>query len=239
LAQQKNIRKSKFREYTEAIIIAVILALLIRAVVVQAFKIPSGSMLETLQIGDHILVNKFIYGLKLPFSDSRFLIFSPPRRGDVIVFSFPGNKEIPECTSFSQNLSARVGNTIRHGNPFYLFKDDCRDFIKRVVGVGGDTIEIKNKKVYINNVPFDESYTIFKDASTGSSPRDNFGPFTVPRKSLFVMGDNRDQSYDSRFWGIVDMSEIKGKAFIIYWSWNGAGGLLDKVRWDRLGKSIE
>ncbi len=239
MAQQKNIRKSKFREYTEAIIIAVILALLIRAVVVQAFKIPSGSMLETLQIGDHILVNKFIYGLKLPFSDSRLLIFSPPRRGDVIVFSFPGNKEIPECTSFSQNLSARVGNTIRHGNPFYLFKDDCRDFIKRVVGVGGDTIEIKNKKVYINNVPFDESYTIFKDDTTGSSPRDNFGPFTVPRKSLFVMGDNRDQSYDSRFWGIVDMSEIKGRAFIIYWSWNGAGGLLDKVRWDRLGKSIK
>ncbi len=239
MAQQKNIRKSKFREYTEAIIIAVILALLIRAVVVQAFKIPSGSMLETLQIGDHILVNKFIYGLKLPFSDSRLLIFSPPRRGDVIVFSFPGNKEIPECTSFSQNLSARVGNTIRHGNPFYLFKDDCRDFIKRVVGVGGDTIEIKNKKVYINNVPFDESYTIFKDDTTGSSPRDNFGPFTVPRKSLFVMGDNRDQSYDSRFWGIVDMSEIKGRAFIIYWSWNGAGGLLDKVRWNRLGKSIK
>ncbi len=239
MAQKKNIRKSKFREYAEAIIIAVVLALLIRAVVVQAFKIPSGSMLETLQIGDHILVNKFIYGLKFPFSDSRILIFSPPKRGDIVVFSFPGNKEIPECTSFSQNLSARVGNTIRHGNPFYLFKDDCRDFIKRVVGVGGDTIEIKNKKVYINNVPFDESYTIFKDDTTGSSPRDNFGPFTVPRKSLFVMGDNRDQSYDSRFWGIVDMSEIKGRAFIIYWSWNGAGSLLDKVRWDRLGKSIE
>ena len=239
MAQKKNINKSKFREYTEAIIIAVVLALLIRAVVVQAFKIPSGSMLETLQIGDHILVNKFIYGLKFPFSDDRLLIFSPPKRGDVIVFSFPGNKEIPECTSFSQNLSARIGNTIKRANPFYLFKDDCRDFIKRVVGVGGDTIEIKNKKVYINKVPLDESYTIFKDDTTGSSPRDNFGPFTVPRKSIFVMGDNRDQSYDSRFWGIVDMSEVKGRAFIIYWSWNGEGNLLDKVRWDRLGKSIK
>lgn len=239
MAKNKNIRKSKFREYTEAIIIAVFLALLIRAFVVQAFKIPSGSMLETLQIGDHILVNKFIYGLKFPFSDSRFLIFSPPRRGDIIVFSFPGNKEIQECTSFSSNLSARVGNAVKRGNPFYLFKDDCRDFIKRVVGVGGDKIEIKNKKVYINNVPLDESYTIYKDDNADSSPRDNFGPFTVPRRSLFVMGDNRDQSYDSRFWGIVDISEIKGKAFIIYWSWNGEGGLLDKVRWSRIGDAIE
>ena len=100
--------KSKFREYAEAIIIAVFLALLIRAFVVQAFKIPSGSMLETLQIGDHILVNKFIYGLKFPFSDNRILIFNPPKKGDIIVFSFPGNKEIPECTSFSKNLSAKA-----------------------------------------------------------------------------------------------------------------------------------
>lgn len=238
MASNKIIRKSKVREYIEAIIIAVLLALLIRAFVVQAFKIPSGSMLETLQIGDHILVSKFLYGLKFPFTDNRFLIFSPPRRGDVIVFSFPGNKEKRECTSFSSNLSARIGNAVSHGNPFYLFKDDCRDFIKRVVGVGGDKIEIKNKKVYINNIPLDEPYTIYKDDKTDSTPRDNFGPFTVPRRSLFVMGDNRDRSYDSRFWGIVDMSEIKGKAFIIYWSWNGKGGLLDKVRWNRIGKTI-
>jgi signal peptidase I len=231
-------RKSKLREYVEAIIIAVFLALLIRAFVIQAFKIPSGSMLETLQIGDHILVNKFVYGLRFPFTDNRVLIFNPPRRGDVIVFSFPGNKEIPECTSFSSNLSARVGNSLKHGNPFYLFKDDCRDFIKRVVGVGGDKVEIKDKKVYINNVPLDESYTVYKDDKIDPS-RDNFGPFTVPRRSFFVMGDNRDQSYDSRFWGIVDISEIKGKAFIIYWSWNGKGSLLDLVRWNRIGKTIE
>ena len=230
--------KSKFREYIEAIIIAVFLALLIRAFVVQAFKIPSGSMLETLQIGDHILVNKFVYGLNFPFTNNRVMIFSSPRRGDIIVFSFPGNKDIPECTSFSNNLSARVGNTVKHGNPLYLFKDDCRDFIKRVVGVGGDKIEIKNKKVYINDLPLNEPYTVYKDNNTDPA-RDNFGPFTVPRNSFFVMGDNRDQSYDSRFWGIVDMNEIKGKAFIIYWSWNGEGGLLDLVRWGRIGKTIK
>lgn len=238
MAKNKNIRKSKFREYTEAIVIAVFLALLIRAFVVQAFKIPSGSMLETLQIGDHILVNKFIYGLRFPFTDSRFLIFNTPRKGDIIVFSFPGNKEKQECTSFSYNLSARVGNAVKHGNPFYLFKDDCRDFIKRVVGVGGDKIEIRNKTVYVNNLPLDEPYTIYKD-SKFSPPRDNLESFTVPRRSFFVMGDNRDQSYDSRFWGFVDMSEIKGKAFIIYWSWNGEGSLLDKVRWSRIGASLK
>ncbi len=239
MASNKTIRKSKFREYTEAIIIAVLLALLIRAFVVQAFKIPSGSMLETLQIGDHILVNKFIYGLKFPFTDSRVLIFSPPKRRDIIVFSFPKNKEKRECTSLSSNLSARVGNAVRRGNPFYLFKDDCRDFIKRVVGVGGDRIEIRNKKVYVNNVPLDEPYTIYRDDKTDPGPRDNFGPFIVPRNSFFVMGDNRDQSYDSRFWGIVDISEIKGKAFIMYWSWNSEGTFLNKVRWNRIGKVIE
>jgi len=98
LANKSVVRKSKFREYTEAILIAIVLALLIRAFVVQAFKIPSGSMLETLQIGDHILVNKFMYGITIPFSDSRFLVFTPPKRGDVIVFSFPKNREKEEQT---------------------------------------------------------------------------------------------------------------------------------------------
>jgi signal peptidase I len=235
---KKTLRKTKFREYTEAIIIAVFLALLIRAFVVQAFKIPSGSMLETLQIGDHILVNKFIYGIRAPFTDSRFLIFSPPKRGDVIVFSFPKNEEKEECRSAFKNISTRFGNAWSSGNPFYLFKDDCRDFIKRVVGVGGDTIDIRNKVVYVNDVALDESYTVYKDLTIEGTPRDNFGPFTVPRNSYFVMGDNRDQSYDSRFWGVVDMKEIKGKAFIMYWSWDSHGSLLSKVRWSRLGKLI-
>ncbi len=239
MASKKRYRKTKTREWIEAIVIAVALALLIRAFVVQAFKIPSGSMKETLLVGDHILVNKFIYGTKIPFTDSRVLIFNPPKRGDVIVFSFPKNKEIPECTSVGKNISTRVGNVFSSGNPFNLFKDDCRDFIKRVVGVGGDKIEIKNKVVYVNDVALAEEYTVFKDGSSNdNSPRDNFGPFTVPRNSFFAMGDNRDQSYDSRFWGIVDISEVRGKAFIMYWSWNSNGSFLDKVRWNRIGKLI-
>jgi len=239
LAVKKAAGKSKTREYIEAIAIAVVLALMIRAFVVQAFKIPSGSMLETLQIGDHILVNKFTYGIQLPFSDTRYLMFNQPKRGDVIVFSFPKNKEKPECTSFMNNVSARVGNVFSSGNPFYLFKDDCRDFIKRVVGVGGDVIEVRDKVVYVNGEPLDEPYTIHKDILIEDSLRDNFGPFTVPRRTIFVMGDNRDQSYDSRFWGVVDMEEIKGRAFIKYWSWNSNGALTEKVRWERIGELIK
>ncbi len=238
MAGKKTYRKSKSREWIEAVFIAVILALLIRAYVVQAFKIPSGSMKETLLVGDHILVNKFIYGTNIPFTDKRVLIFDPPKRGDVIVFSFPKNKEIPECTSFSKNISTRMGNVFSSGNPFHLFKDDCRDFIKRVVGIGGDKIEIKKKVVYVNGIALPEPYTVFKDDKFENGQRDNFGPFIVPRMNYFVMGDNRDQSYDSRFWGIVEMEEIKGKAFIMYWSWNKDGSILDKVRWSRIGKLI-
>jgi len=231
-------RKSKLREYTEAIIIAVCLALLIRAFIVQAFKIPSGSMIPTLLVGDHILVNKFTYGVTVPFTDSRVLMFNQPKRGDVIVFSFPKNREIEECTSMSKNISTRLSNAWSSGNPFYLFKDDCKDFIKRVIAVGGDRIEVRNKIVYVNGTPLIEPYAIHNDLSVEGSPRDNFGPYTVPRGSFFVMGDNRDQSYDSRFWGIVDMDEIKGKAFIMYWSWDAEGSLLNQIRWSRLGKLI-
>jgi signal peptidase I len=234
-------KKSKFREYAEAIIIAIFLALLIRVFVVQAFKIPSGSMVPTLVRGDHILVNKFIYGLKIPFSDSRFLIFRQPKRGDIIVFSFPGNKKKEECTNISKNITTRLENAWNSGNPFYLFKDNCRDFIKRIVGVGGDKIEIKNKTVYINDIALVEPYAVHKDLNivdANIEPRDNLGPIIVPRRKFFVMGDNRDQSYDSRYWGFVDIEEIKGKAFIIYWSWNSSGNWLEKVRWDRIGKLI-
>lgn len=196
-------KQSKLWEYTKAIVTALILALIIRTYVIQAFKIPSGSMLQTLLIGDHILVNKFIYGTKLPFSDKRILVFTKPKRGDIIVFKYP--------------------------------EDPSRDFIKRVIGVEGDIIEERNKIVYVNGKPLNEPYVQHTDNSVGIEPRDNFGPYLVPKNKLFVMGDNRDQSYDSRYWGYVDMKDVKGKAFIIYWSWDN----IRKIpRLNRIGKLI-
>ncbi len=189
-------------EYIQAIAMAVILALFIRAFVVQAFKIPSGSMLDTLAIGDHILVNKFIYGLKIPFTDHILVPVSEPHREDIIVFEYP--------------------------------VDTSKDFIKRVIGLPGDRIEIVNKKVYVNGQPLNEPYIRYSDRLVlppGVQPRDNYGPIVVPPDKLFVMGDNRDQSYDSRFWGFVDESKVKGKAFIIYWSWDSSRF---GVRWSRL-----
>ena len=209
-------RKSTFREYTEAIIIALLLALFIRTFVVQAFKIPSGSMLYTLLIGDHILVNKFIYGIKNPFNGNTWIPIKKPERGDVVVFKYPINP--------------------------------AQDYIKRVIGLEGDTIEIRNKKVYVNGEPQDESYTIFLDKKTlpaGEVNRDNMPPITVPDNSLFVMGDNRDNSYDSRFWKFVDLKAVKGKAFIFYWSWDktkfnswAPTDIYRSVRWNRIAHLV-
>ncbi len=199
--------KSKIREYAEAIAIAIVIALFIRAFVVQAFKIPSGSMKPTLLIGDHILVNKFIYGIKLPYFRTTLVPITQPRRGDVVVFIYP--------------------------------EDRSKDFIKRVIGVAGDTIEIRNKKIYLNGALHTDTHGVYTDdfIIPGSvQPRDNFGPVTVPEGSLFVMGDNRDQSYDSRFWGFVPLRDVLGEAFIIYWSWNGDD---HSVRWNRLGKILK
>ena len=199
-------KKSKLREYAEAIITALILALIIRAYVVQAFKIPSGSMKPILLVGDHILVLKFIYGTKLPFTDKRVLVFTEPKRGDIIVFRFP--------------------------------KDRSRDFIKRVIGVGGDVVEERNKVVYVNGKPLNEPYVQHTDNDIrplSRDVRDNFGPVYVPEGKLFVMGDNRDQSYDSRYWGFVDIKDVKGKAFIIYWSWDSQRHL---PRLGRIGKLV-
>ena len=199
--------KSRLRENIEAIVVAVILALFIRTFIVQAFKIPSGSMKETLQIGDHILVNKFIYGIKLPFLQTTLVSITDPQRDDIVVFEFPEDKD--------------------------------KDFIKRVVGVAGDVVEVRNKKVRVNGVLQEANYIVNSDPHLfpgNVQPRDNFGPVTVPAHSLFVMGDNRDHSYDSRYWGFVDLKAIKGKAFIIYWSW-------DKdnfgVRWRRIGHILK
>jgi signal peptidase I len=199
--------KSRLRENVEAIVVAIILALFIRTFIVQAFKIPSGSMKETLQIGDHILVNKFIYGVKLPYLQSTLIPIKNPSTGDIVVFEFPEDKD--------------------------------KDFIKRVVGVAGDVVEIRNKQVWVNGSLQQGSFIVNSDPHVfpgNLQPRDNFGPVTVPEHSLFVMGDNRDHSYDSRYWGFVDLKAVKGKAFIIYWSW-------DKdnfgVRWGRLGNILK
>ena len=200
-------KKSGLRENIEAIAIAILLALFIRTFVVQAFKIPSGSMKETLQIGDHILVNKFIYGIKLPFVQKNIIPIKEPKREDIIVFRYPENPKL--------------------------------DFIKRVVGVEGDVIEVRNKKLYVNEEWVHRDYTIHTDAHiipAAYNKRDNFGPILVPKDSLFVMGDNRDNSKDSRFWGFVKLNAVKGKAFMIYWSWNknNADTVLNYVRWDRI-----
>jgi len=208
IASEGPIRPKKgiFREYFEAILIAIILALLIRTFIVQAFKIPSGSMKPTLLVGDHILVNKFIYGVKFPFVKTTLIPITDPERGDIVVFKFP--------------------------------EDPKKDFIKRVIGIPGDIVEIRNKKVYLNHKPMEDNYGTYLDPHVipGSArPRDNFGPVTVPAQSIFVMGDNRDHSYDSRFWGFVDLSMLKGKAFIIYWSWNKENS---GIRWGRLGSLL-
>ncbi|MBW2592511.1 MAG: signal peptidase I [Deltaproteobacteria bacterium] len=200
-------KKSGLRENIEAILIAIVLALFIRTFVVQAFKIPSGSMKETLQIGDHILVNKFLYGVKLPFVDKTIIPLKDPKRGDIVVFKFP--------------------------------KEPDKDYIKRVVGVAGDIISIRNKKVYVNGQLQKNPHIMHTDPRIYQAivqPRDNMKPRTVPPDSIFVMGDNRDNSYDSRFWGFVNLKAVRGKAFIIYWSWNSEDF---GVRWNRLGNLLK
>jgi signal peptidase I len=212
--------KSKVREYTEAIVLAVILALFIRAFIVQAFKIPSGSMIPTLLVGDHILVNKFIYGVRIPFTDSKVLTFKEPQRGDVIVFIYP--------------------------------EDPSKDFIKRVVGLPGDTVQIKGKDVYINGEHYKDPHARFRrnDHFRGVDWRYGKKPTVVPQDSLFVLGDNRDNSKDSRYWGFVPIESVRGKAFMIYFSngstvnrtpWNIPAKLFDAFRfnrWDRMGNVI-
>jgi len=200
-------KRGLLRENIEAILVAVLIALFIRTFAVQAFKIPSGSMKQTLQIGDHILVNKFIYGIKIPYWQKKLVPFKTPQREDIIVFKYP--------------------------------VDPKKDFIKRVVGVAGDVVESRDKQLYVNNKLVNHDYGIHTDSHIypgQTRPRDNFGPIKVPENALFVMGDNRDESFDSRFWGFVDLKAVNGKAFIIYWSW-------DKdnfgVRWKRLGRLLK
>ena len=194
--------KSVFREYAEALGVALLLALVIRTFVVQAFKIPSGSMLPTLEIGDHILVNKFIYGprLEVPltqYSLGRLPGLRAPHPGDVVVFVYP--------------------------------RDRTKDFIKRIVAVEGQTIEVHGTQLIVDGKVRDDPHAHY------SGRHVDFGPYTVPTGHVFVMGDNRDQSYDSRFWGPVPIDDIKGLALVIYWSWGGDHW----VRWERLGHLVD
>lgn len=195
--------KSTFREYTEAILIALVLAFIIRSFIVQAFKIPSGSMIQTLLVGDHILVNKFIFGPQIPFTTIRLFPFEKPKRGEVVVFLEPTERK--------------------------------KDFIKRVIGLPGETIQVINRQVYIDGEPLkDETYAYYAN-SRYVRGLDNFGPFKVPEGNYFMMGDNRENSSDSRVWGPVPFELMKGEAFLIYWSWNGPER---KVRWGRIGDLI-
>ncbi len=225
-------KKSFYKEWIEPFLIAALVALFIRQFVVEAFKIPSGSMIPTLRIGDHLLVNKFVYGPRIPFTDTRLFTGAEPKRGDIIVFKYPEN--------------------------------ETKNFIKRVVGLPGDKIEIKNGVLFINDQPvavkekgvyndqdekalspfypkpelLEEQLGIVKHqilylhTQTGY----DFGPVLVPKDSAFVMGDNRDNSQDSRVWGFVRMNKILGKAFIIYWSWDGDDRW---VRWERIGMLVK
>lgn len=201
-----NKSMQSFRDTVEAILVALLLALVIRAFIVQAFKIPSGSMLETLQIGDHLLVSKFAYDVRLPSNiwldttDGKVIYKTgDPQRGDIIVFKYP--------------------------------VDESKDFIKRVIGLPGETVELRDKVVYINGEPLEEPYV--RHTSAAMMPvRDNFGPYKVPEGCYFMLGDNREGSHDSRWWGPVKREKIVGKALFIYWSW---GKSIVDVRFDRLG----
>jgi signal peptidase I len=229
-------QKSFLREYGEALFIALILALFIRAFLMQAFSIPSGSMEPTLLVGDYLLVNKLGYGIRNPFNNKVWIPLGHPHRSDVVVFIFP--------------------------------QDPSKDYIKRVIGLPGDKVQIINKKVYVNDKLLETPQAYYNDSNIipapqvpTESPRDNFGPVVVPANSYFVMGDNRDHSYDSRFWGFVPMDSLRGKAFLIYFSWagdhsepmllalmEGLKGLVYhfswnskdfRIRWSRIGKFID
>jgi len=215
--EPETYRKSTAREWFESMCVAVILALFVRTFVVQAFKIPTGSMENNLLIGDHLLVNKMVFAPTLTGLERTLLPIDPVKRGDILVFKFP--------------------------------EDPTRAFIKRVIGLPGDTVELKGKIVHINGKPLDEPYVrfLFPDdlpsgvGLAGTDPRRKYGPVTVPADMFFMMGDNRDNSEDSRFWGFMPRSYIKGKALFVYFSFgdaNGLSGALSNIRWNRMFHQI-
>lgn len=211
-ASVRRREKSTFREYAEALLLAIILTVVIRSFVIQAFRIPTGSMEDTLAVGDFLFVNKFLYGAKVPMLEARLPAIRDPQPGDILVFRYP--------------------------------RDPSKDFIKRCVAVEGQTIEIRNKRIYLNGVPQNEPYVKFTDPTIRNGrldPRDNLAPQKVPPGHVFMVGDNRDNSHDSRYWGFLDRDLIKGKAMFIYWSWDPEHrvfSLIPTPRWSRIGHII-
>ena len=186
---ERTRKKPVWREYSEALVVAGILALVIRTFLFQAFHIPSGSMEDTLLEGDFLFVSKTLYGAEVPFTGGKRLpALRSPHRGDIIVFRYP--------------------------------EDPSQDFIKRCIGVPGDVIEYRDKKLFVNGELQDEDYIKHSQGQRIVPGRDNFGPITVPENKFFMLGDNRDNSRDSRYWGFVDYSQLRGKALFIYWSWD-------------------
>jgi signal peptidase I len=207
--KSESMEKRKIiKEYLEPMLIAVLIALLVRTFVVQAFKIPSGSMEPTLWVGDYILVNRFIYGIRIPYWGTRLFPYEKPQRGDVLVVIDP--------------------------------VDPSKDFIKRVIGTGGEKVQIVHNQIYINDKQIPDPWGNFKKREPEYFKGvENFGPVVVPKDSLFVLGDNRDNSADSRFWGFVPDDDVLGKAFAIYFSWNRqAESWLHDIRWSRIGEWI-
>lgn len=190
-----------FIDFIKVIVAALLIAGCIRSFLIQPYYIPSGSMLETLQIGDRLFVTRFSYGLRIPFMDREIVSLGEPEHGDIIVFPAPKEPEI--------------------------------DYIKRVVGIPGDVIEIRDKQLYRNNQPVKEAYISHRDPRI-VPVRDNMKPLTIPPGKLFVMGDNRDDSQDSRFWGMVDKDTVHGKAWVVYWS----SVDFSNIRWDRIGNML-
>ncbi|MBI5708942.1 MAG: signal peptidase I [Candidatus Eisenbacteria bacterium] len=192
-------KRSVVQEYVEAALWALVLTLFLRAFVIQAFRIPSESMLNTLLVGDFLFVNKFEYGPKLPFTQVRLPGLRPPHRGDVIVFQYP--------------------------------QDPSKDFIKRCIGVGGDTLEVVASRVIVNGDTLREPYAVNEHRPFHKEQE----RIVIPPGQLFMMGDNRDNSNDSRYWGTVPMDYVKGRAMFIYWSWDGQRF---RPRWSRLLRVI-
>jgi signal peptidase I len=200
--------KGALRETVESLAYAVVIFLVIRTLAFQAFRIPTGSMEETLLPGDFLFINKFAYGARVPFTDLRLPGYAQPRRGDIIVFEYPKDKKV--------------------------------DYIKRCVAVAGQTVEVRNKQLFVDGAPAEEPFVVHKDPSTGVErgdprfERDNWGPYKVPAGCLFMMGDNRDYSADSRFWGPLPVNLIHGRAWVTYFSWDPKGHLPRPKRMFRL-----